>query len=209
MKATAIFDVLSHWCLAAWPAFEALRESTETELRLAPILNGFPMGVPAEQEAWYYRRGSLAYGMTLRSDWYEDVRTTTLYANAAVVGASLLGADLAATAIAAMRAAMQEGGRLGRRDVAVATIARIANVGARELDEIIDSAAVGAHLNGANDFLRAAGCAERPSWYLENANGDHVAMQGVWQKDALLACVAALRADEEAYAKAGSVPELV
>lgn len=209
MKVTAVFDVLSHWCLAAWPAFEAVRNSCGAELRIAPILNGFPMGLPAEHEQWFYRRGSLAYEMTLRPDWYEDARTTTLYANAAVVAAGLLGADLADTAVATMRAAMQDGAKLGRRNIAVRTVADIAHVDVHALDDAMNSAAVGAELNAANDFLRAIGCAERPSWYMENANGDHVAMQGVWQKEPLLACVAALRADEEAYAKAGAVPELV
>jgi hypothetical protein len=54
--------------------------------------------------------------------------------------------------------------------------------------------------------LQRIGCAERPSWFIENANGDHVAMQGVWQKDAVLATIAALRADEDAYVKAGTPP---
>jgi len=209
MKITAVFDVLSHWCLAAWPAFEALRETNPVELRLAPILNGFPMGVPAEHEQWFYRRGSLAYAMTLRADWYEDTRTTTLHANAAVIAAARLGADLAETAIGTMRAAMEHGGKLGRRNIAVRTVARIAHLDVHALEEMMNSAEVGRELNAANDFLRQIGCNERPSWYLENANGDHVAMQGVWQKDALLACAKALHDDEAAYAKAGPVPELV
>lgn len=206
MKVTAIFDVLSHWCLAAWPAFEAAREQVPTELLLAPIQNGFPMGVPPEHERWFLKRGSLAYNMSLRCDWYEDDRTSTLYANAAVVAASLLGADLADTAVKTMRAAMQDGARVGRRDVAVDTVARIASVDPQALDKMIDSADVGRALNRGNEELQRIGCAERPSWYIESANGDHVAMQGLWQKDAVLATMAALRADEEAYAKAGAPP---
>jgi 2-hydroxychromene-2-carboxylate isomerase len=206
MKVTAIFDVLSHWCLAAWPAFEAAREQAPTKLLLAPILNGFPMGVPAEHERWFYKRGSLAYNMTLKADWYEDDRTTTLYANAAVIAAAELGADLEQTTIAAMRAAMQDGAKLGRRDVAVNTVAQIASVDPELLDRLVDSGEVGRQLNFANAELQRIGCAERPSWHIENANGDHVSMQGLWQKDAVLATIAALRADEEAYAKAGAPP---
>jgi 2-hydroxychromene-2-carboxylate isomerase len=206
MKVTAIFDILSHWCLAAWPAYEAAREHAPATLLLAPILNGFPMGVPPEHEQWFYRRGSLAYNMTLKPDWYEDDRTTTLYANAAVVAAAELGADLEQTAIATMRAAMQDGVKLGRRDVAIETVAQIVSVDPQTLDRLVDSAAVGHHLNFANAELQRIGCAERPSWFIENANGDHVAMQGVWQKDAVLATIAALRADEDAYVKAGTPP---
>jgi 2-hydroxychromene-2-carboxylate isomerase len=144
--------------------------------------------------------------MTLRCDWYEDNRTTTLYANAAVVAASLLGADLAETAIKTMRTAMNDGAKLGRRDVAVETVARIASVDPHALDNMLDTAEVGRALNRGNEELQRIGCAERPSWYMENANGDHVAMQGVWQKDAVLATIAALHDDEEAYAKAGAPP---
>jgi 2-hydroxychromene-2-carboxylate isomerase len=103
---------------------------------------------------------------------------------------------------------MNDGEKLGRRDVAVETVARIASVDAASLDRLLDSAEVGRELNFANAELLRIGCAERPSWFLENANGDHVAMQGVWQKDAVLACIGALRADEQAYAKAGAPPAL-
>jgi predicted DsbA family dithiol-disulfide isomerase len=195
--------------LAAWPALEAARAELgdgAVELMLAPILNGFPMGVPAEHERWFYTRGTRAYDMTLRVDWYEDSRTTTLWANAAAVAASLLGADLATSTRAAMRAAMEEGALLGRRDVAVDTIARATGVDAHALDRLIDSADVGRALNDGNATLARWQCNERPSWRLENANGDCVTMQGVWHKDAILSCIAALKADERAYAEAGAPP---
>lgn len=209
MKVTAVFDVLSHWCLAAWPAFEAARAELghdHVDLMLAPILNGFPMGVPAEYERWCYTRGTRAYEMTLHADWYEDTRTTTLWANAAAVAASLLGADLATSARAAMRAAMEEGALLGRRDVAVDAIASATGVDAHALDRSIDSADVGRALNDANATLVRWQCIERPSWRLENANGDRITMQGVWHKNAIVSCIAALKADERAYAEAGAPP---
>lgn len=209
MKVTAVFDVLSHWCLAAWPAFEAALDevgAARTELLIAPIMDGFPMGLPAEHERWFYQRGTLAYGMTLHPDWYEDNRTTTLWANAAVVAAAHLGADLAQTARATMRAAMEEGGLLGRRDVAVNTVARIAELDAHALDRLVDSAEIGRHLWGANEALASWHCAERPSWRVENANGDFVTMQGVWQSAPVLACIEALQSDERAYAQAGTPP---
>lgn len=144
MKVTAIFDVLSHWCLAAWPAFEAARAELGDD-------RGF------------YTRGSRAYQMTLHADWYEDARTTTLWANAAVIAASRLGAGLATSSRAAMRAAMEEGALLGRRDVAVEVIARAASVDAHALDRMIESAEVGRSLNDANAALARWQCSERPS----------------------------------------------
>src|SRR5579872_1330001 len=156
MHVTAIFDVLSHWCLAAWPAFESARNELgkeNAELRLAPILNGFPMGVPAQAERWFYQRGSRAYATSFRADWYEDERTTTLWANAAVYAASLLGADLAQTAHGVMTAAMQNGELLGRRTVANDVAARVSNTDRDAIAGLIDSAAVGTLLNDANAEL--------------------------------------------------------
>lgn len=207
MKVTAVFDLLSHWCLAAWPAFEAAREELgheNVDLQLAPILNGFPMGVPPNDERWFYTRGSRAYAMTLRPDWYETDRTTTLWANAAAICASELGADLAVTALGMMQAAMQAGELLGRRENAVAAAARIAHVERAAIDDLMNSAEVGRRLNDGNASLARWQCFERPSWRIENASGDHVTMQGVWQREAILACIAALKQDESAYAEAGS-----
>jgi predicted DsbA family dithiol-disulfide isomerase len=208
VKVTAFTDVLSHWCLAAWPAVEAVAEAIgreNVELAFAPVESGLD-DVTAEQEAWFYRRGTLAYDMRLRSDWYERAGTTTAYANAAVVAAVALGGDPFATTVATMRAAMVDGKLLGRRNVAIATVAEIAGLSAAELERAVDSKAVAESIRDGTERLRACGCAERPSFLLENAIGDRVVMQGVWQTRPLLAALDALRSDEEAYRLAGTPP---
>ena len=151
-------------------------------------------------------RGTRTYGQVLKSDWYESDTTTSLWANAAVVAAAALGADLSELAHKTMAAAMRDGGLLGRREVAVSTVAQLAGVDAGELDRRIDHAATGEALNAGNAALAQWGCTERPSWRLENANGDFVVTHGVWQKDALLGVARALKADEAAYAAAGAPP---
>lgn len=55
-------------------------------------------------------------------------------------------------------------------------------------------------------MLARWGCTERPSWRIENANGDFIVMQGIWNAPPLVACVDALMADEAAYAAAGAQP---
>lgn len=207
MKVSVFMDVLSHWCLAAWPAFEAARRECDAELRLAPLNDGRPIGFAPEAERWFYKRGSLAYGTDLRSDWYESDSTTTLYANAAVAAAAFLGADLPQVAAGAMRAAMEDGAKLGRRDTAVTTISALASIDPAVLNSAMDSAEVEERLRRGNAELKSIGCNERPSWLITNANGDRVTMQGVWQSDAVLSVIHALRRDEAAYASAGSPPQ--
>lgn len=101
---------------------------------------------------------------------------------------------------------MKNGERLGRRDVAVDAVARIAGIEASRLDAQIDRAQTGATLNEGNAMLARWGCTERPSWRIENDNGDFIVMQGIWNAPPLVACVDALMADEAAYAAAGAQP---
>ena len=68
------------------------------------------------------------------------------------------------------------------------------------------SDAVISDLRSANAALAAAGCAERPSWELTNANGDRAVLQGVWQAEAVLPLARALLEDERGYARAGAPP---
>ncbi|HEX3671086.1 MAG TPA: DsbA family protein, partial [Candidatus Cybelea sp.] len=81
MKVTAFIDVLSHWCLAAQPALNALHETladdVEFEVVFAPIAGGAPVGFSNELESWFYRRGTLAYGTKLDASWCEDENTAT------------------------------------------------------------------------------------------------------------------------------------
>ena len=165
------------------------------------------MGMRPEQEAWFYTRGTRAYGMVLRSDWYESDSTTTLWANAAVAAAAALGADFRALTRETMIAAMENGELLGRRKVALATVARLSGLDAKRLNEQIDRPATGEALNDGNAALARWGCSERPSWRIENANGDFVVLQGVWHAGAVIACADALLADEAAYAAAGTPPD--
>jgi predicted DsbA family dithiol-disulfide isomerase len=208
VKATFFIDVLSHWCLAAWPAVEAAAEAIgreNVEVVFAPIETGLDDVTP-ECEAWFYRRGTLVYDMRLCSDWYELAGTTTVFANAAVAAAVVLGADPFSTAAATMRAAMVDGGLVGRRDVAIGTVAELTGLSSAELERLVDSESIAESMRDGNERLRACGCAERPSFLLENAIGDRVVMQGVWQTQPLLAALAALRYDEDAYRRAGAPP---
>ncbi|HEV2642369.1 MAG TPA: hypothetical protein VGT98_06670, partial [Candidatus Elarobacter sp.] len=120
MKVTAFVDVLSHWCLAAQPAMAALRATLAEDVALdvvfAPVANGAPVGFTHAAEAWYYTRGTLAYGTVLDPAWCEDETTGTWHANAAVAAGVALGADPIALAQSVSRAAMVDGALLGRED---------------------------------------------------------------------------------------------
>ncbi|MEO7040103.1 MAG: hypothetical protein ABI186_08765 [Candidatus Elarobacter sp.] len=210
MMVTAFVDVLSHWCLAASPALVALRDTLADDVRLevlfAPVGDGAPVGFSNEAEAWFYRRGTLAYGTKLNAAWCENEQATTWHANAAVAAAVAAGAEPIALAALTSRAAMVRGRLLGREDEAMRVVADLSDVAPDALQAAMRAEPVVAALHAANVRLAAIGCTERPSWELVNDNGDRAVLQGVWQVEAILPLVHALLADESAYERAGSPP---
>jgi 2-hydroxychromene-2-carboxylate isomerase len=210
VQVTAFVDVLSHWCLAAAPALVALRSTLANDLRIAvvfaPVGDGAPLGQTHEAEAWFYRRGSLAYGRALDAAWCEGPQTTTWHANAAVAAAVGFGADPIAVAAAVSRAAMVEGRLLGRPQEAVRVVSALTGLDGEALLGAMTGTPVVEALHGGNARLAAIGCAERPSWELENDNGDRAVLQGVWQAEAILPLARAMLEDERAYRAAGSPP---
>lgn len=210
MKVTAFVDVLSHWCLAAQPALEALgamlAEDVALEVVLAPIRDGAPVGFTHDQEAWFYRRGTLAYGRALTAAWCEGLGTSTWHANAAVAAGAALGADIVSLSYGVSRAAMVDGLLLGREDEAVRAAAQLTGFREDALRDAMRGEAVVASLHAGNARLASIGCAERPSWELVNDNGDRAVLQGVWQAEAILPLARALLEDERAYRRAGQPP---
>src|SRR5579884_2463393 len=118
MKVTAFLDVLSHWCLAAQPALDALRATLADDVRLdvvlAPVAGETPMGFTNAQERWFYTRGTLAYGTELDASWCEGPETTTWHANAAVAAGVSFGSNPIVLGRRVSRAAMCDGLLLGR-----------------------------------------------------------------------------------------------
>ncbi len=210
MKVTAFVDVLSHWCLAALPALDALRgtlaDDVVLEVVIAPLGDGASVGYSNAAEAWFYTRGTLAYGTVLDPSWCEDETTSTWHANAAVLAAVALGADPIALARCVLQAAMVDGKLLGRESEAVRVVSTFTGIAEQTLRDAMHGDAVIAGLHAANARLAAIGCAERPSWELVNDNGDRAVLQGVWQAEAILPLARALLDDERAYKRAGPPP---
>jgi protein-disulfide isomerase-like protein with CxxC motif len=207
MRATVFLDSLSHWCLVAMPAVRALSElGVELEVVLAPVGGGKPLGVSHAMEAWFYARGSLAYGEKFNAGWCEGPQTSTYASNAAtLVALDAIDAPLD-TIEKMLREGLTTGALFGRSDVANAYAAKLAGVDVQEFSRRVDDPSTAQRLREGNGRLAAAGADERPTFLLENANGDRALLKGLWQRDAIVACAKALLADERAYAQAGPAP---
>lgn len=206
MKTTVFWDVLSHWCLASVPAARALQGLGEIEIAYALGGDGRALGYTTEMLAWYYQRGRLSYGRTFYADWCEGPETSTWYANAAAYVAGDILGDPIGVAEAIGKAALEERALLGRPDEAFAQAAAIAGVHVSEIASRAAQPAVAQHLALGNARLKSLGLDERPSFVIENANGDRAIFKGLWERDALVAAAEALLRDEDAYRRAGAAP---
>src|SRR5579862_7822631 len=197
MKAEVFIDVVSHWCLVAVPAMEALRDLVaDVEIVYAPLNDGKPIGFTNEMETWYYKRGALAYGRSLKPDWCEGPEISSWHANVSAYVAGEIIGDQVKAAHAMMAAVMERGVLVGRAEEAHTVAAAIASAPLEEIEKRVSAAGMHEKLNAGNHRLAAYGADERPTFVLENANGDRAVLKGVWQRDAIVAVAQAMHSDE-------------
>lgn len=207
MKAEYFVDVCSHWCLVAVPAVQALQDlGIDVEVVYAPLNDGKPLGFTSEMETWFYRRGTGAYGKTLHPDWCEGPDTSTWHANVSAFVAGEITGDQIAAAHAMMAAAMERGVLVGRAEEAHSVAAAYAKAPLEEIERRASAAGIHDRLLNGNRRLEAVGSDERPTFVLQNDNGDRAVFKGIWQRDAIVAAAQALLDDENAYKAAGPPP---
>jgi hypothetical protein len=209
MRATVFLDSISHWCLVAVPAIRALYDlGAEVEIVLAPVADGKPMGVSRAFEAWCYTRGTRAYGEHFDAAWVEGPESGTYASNAATLVATDVTGMPLDTFEAMASEALVRGATFGRADVANTFAAKFAECNLAEFERRVADARVRERLYEGNARLAKLGVDERPTFVLENANGDRALLKGLWQRDAVVACANALLSDERAYAEAGTPPRI-
>jgi predicted DsbA family dithiol-disulfide isomerase len=210
VKVTAFVDVLSHWCYASYPALEGLRatlaDDVQLEIVFAPAFGRGNVPMSHDAEAWFYERGSLAYGTALSCAWCEGTQSSTWHANAAVAAAVAAGSDPLRLSAQVSRAAMHDGQLIGSAGEAARCVAELSGIARETLEEAMRTPNVVAALEAGNARMESIGCRERPSWYFVNDAGDHAALQGVWQAEAILSLARALLEDERVYRRAGPLP---
>ena len=209
MRATFFLDTLSHWCLVAVPAVRELETlGVRTEIVIAPVNDGKPMGVTNAFEAWCYERGTHAYAKTFDASWCEGPQSSTGPADIATLVAIDAGAKPLEAFEAIASEALERGALFARPDVVNAFAARLVHLDVAEFTRRAEDPAIARRLADGNARLVALGADERPTFLLENANGDRAILKGMWQRDAVVACAKALLADERAYANAGTPPAI-
>ncbi len=192
VRLTYYLDVLSSWCLVAEPALARLRQECGDRLaydwRIAILFEKQAMGYGRETCDWYYARTASISGTRLNAEWRDTAEDTTVPANLAAEAARSLGVTDDRVRLALARAAMNEGKKLGRRDVAIEIAAKTGGLDAAALGRAMDDPATMARIDAATAEFKAIGGSMRPTFVLRNDIDDLTVLSGLYRYESLAAC---------------------
>lgn len=192
VRLTYYLDVLSSWCLVAEPALGRLRQECGERLaydwRIAILFEKQAMGYSRETCDWYYSRTASISGTKLNAAWRESVADTTVPANLAAEAARALGVSDDRVRLALARAAMNDGKKLARRDVATEIAARASGLDPAALERAMDDPATMARIDAATAEFEALGGTMRPTFVMRNDIDDLTVLSGLYRYESLSAC---------------------
>ncbi|HAM71833.1 MAG TPA: disulfide bond formation protein DsbA [Verrucomicrobiales bacterium] len=206
MKITYYLEVISSWCFWAEPAWAELKRRyagrVEFEWKLALMDES---GLPAtrEQAEWFYRRsGTLMRSpVMLNAGWFEAGRKEYLPPNLVAEAAKDLGVRDDRVRMALAWAAMIQGRKVGRWEVAVEVAAEaVPGLDAGELRRLAGTPGILRRAKASTAEFHAMKVSQRPTFLLENAIGDRVVLSGVVALEPLVAAADALLNDASGYA---------
>jgi predicted DsbA family dithiol-disulfide isomerase len=204
LKVTYYLEVISSWCFWAEPAWAELKQRyagrVEFDWKIAQMPpEGYP--VSKSQCDWFYRRsGSIMRSpFMLNSDWLEPDIKQYLVPNLVAEGARELDATGDRVRLAIAHAALRDGKRVGRWDVAVAVAAEAGELDANRLSAVAQSPRVAARVAATTAEFHALLVTQRPTFLIENAIGDRAVFSGIAQVEPLAAAIGAVLADQAAY----------
>jgi predicted DsbA family dithiol-disulfide isomerase len=205
MKVTYYLEVISSWCYWAEPAWAELQRRYEGQVEFAWKLAQMPAEAYPKSVAqceWFYRRsGSITRSpFMLNPGWLEPDIKDYLVPNLVAEAARDLGVIDDRVRLALVHAAVREGKKVGRWDVAVEIAAAAAGLDAKQLRARAQSPEIAAWLETTTKEFEALQVTQRPTFLFENSIGDRALFSGIVRIEPLAAAVDALLADEKAYA---------
>jgi predicted DsbA family dithiol-disulfide isomerase len=201
---TYYLEVVSSWCFWAEPAWAELKQRYAGraefgwKIALMPA-EGFPASTG--QCEWFYRRsGSVVRSpFMLNAGWFEPELKPYRAPNLVAQAAKQLGVTDDRVRLALSRAAMREGKKVGRWDVAVAIAAMTAGLDPARLLAGAQAPDVVAEAEKTTAEFHALQVNQRPTFLIESSIGDRAVFSGIVQLEPLAAAIDGLLADEAAY----------
>ena len=205
LKVTYYLEVISSWCYWAEPTWAELKQRYAGKVEFGWKIAQMPaQAYPVSQSQceWFYRRsGSIMRSpFMLNSGWFEPEIKEYLAPNYVAEAAKDFGVTDDRVRLAIAHAALREGKKLGRLDVAVVVAAESAGLDAAKLKARAQSPEVAARTQAATAEFQALQVNQRPTFLIENAIGDRAVFSGLVKIDPLAAAIETMLADEAAYA---------
>jgi predicted DsbA family dithiol-disulfide isomerase len=135
----------------------------------------------------------------LNPDWFEPGIKQYAVPNLVAEAARDLGMNDDRVRLALAHAAMREGRKIGRWDVAVAVAAKAGKLNKVKLLARAKSREVAARVEQTTAEFHALQVTQRPTYLIENSIGDRVVFSGIVRVEPLAAAIDALLADQAAY----------
>lgn len=204
LKVTYYLEVTSSWCYWAEPAWSELKRRYADQVEFGWKIAQMPPEAYPQSQAqceWFYRRsGSIMRSpFMLNSGWFETDIKEYLAPNYVAEAAKDFGVADDRVRLALANAAVREGKKVGRWEVAVAEAAKAAGLDPTKLEARAQSPEIAQRTEASSAEFRALQVNQRPTFLIENGIGDRVVFSGVVRVEPLAAAIDALRADEEAY----------
>ena len=150
---------------------------------------------------WFYRRsGSIMRSpYMLNSSWFEPNLQEYLVPNLVTEAARDFGVTDDRVRLAIAHAALRDGKKVGRWQVAAGVAARAARLDQSKLLARAKSKKIAGRVKQSSDEFSALQVTQRPTFLIENAIGDRAVFSGVVRVEPLAAAIDALLADQAAY----------
>lgn len=197
-------DIVSSWCFyseSTWAELKRRYQGVATfEWRIALIPED---GMPAtrEEEEWYYRRSGTMVGRSpmLHSGWWETDIREYLATNATAEAARGLGSTGDEVRLALARAALEEGRKVGRWEVAAEIAAPVAGLDPQELMTAARSGPVLESIRASTRDFFDLQVTQRPTFVVTDEIDDRAVFSGLVQAEPLTTTIDRMIADCRAY----------
>jgi predicted DsbA family dithiol-disulfide isomerase len=204
VKATYYLEVISSWCHWAEPAWADLKarfsDRVEFEWKIALMpAEAYPVSV--NQCQWFYRRSGtiMRSPYMLSADWLEPEIKQYRAPNLVALAAKELGVADDRARLAIAHAALREGRKVGRLEVAAESAANACKLDRTKLLSLAKSPDLGAKAEATTAEFAALKVNQRPTFLFENSIGDRCVFSGLVRVEPLVTGIEALLSDEAAY----------
>jgi len=205
IKVTYYLEVTFSWCYWVEPTWAELKRRYA-----GPVEFGWKIAqMPAEayprsksQCEWFYRRsGSIMRSpFMLNAGWFDEDLKEYLVPNYVAEAARDFDVSDDRVRLAIAHAAVREGKKVGRWEVAIAVAAKAAGLDEKKLGARAQSPEVAARAKATTAEFNALQVNQRPTFLIENAIGDRAVFSGVVRLEPLAGAIDVMAADEAAYA---------